>query len=71
MSIDLPTAVEEQLRGLAATQGRDVAVLVEEAVRQYLEATSITDVEAGEVADTQAALIPELPSIAAWKASRA
>jgi len=35
MSIELPIGVEEQLRGLAATQGRDVVELVEEAVRQY------------------------------------
>ena len=71
MSIELPIGVEEQLRGLAATQGRDVVELVEEAVRQYLEAVAITDVAADEVADAQAALIAELPTISDWKASRA
>lgn len=67
MSIDLPTAIEEQLRTLAATQGRDMTVLVEEAVRQYLAATSLTDVEANEVAEAQAALIAELPAMAEWQ----
>ena len=70
MSIELPIGVEEQLRGLAATQGRDVVELVEEAVRQYVEA-AITDVAADEVADAQAALIAELPAISDWKAGGA
>jgi predicted DNA-binding protein len=39
------TSVEEQLRNLAAKQGRDVRTLVEEAVRQYLESAAITDLE--------------------------
>lgn len=68
MSIELPIGVEEQLRGLAATQGRDVVELVEEALLQYLEAAAITDVAADEVADAQAALIAELPKISDWKA---
>ena len=71
MSIELPIGVEEQLRGLAATQGRDVVELVEEAVRQYLEAVAITDVAADEVADAQTALIAELPKISDWKAGGA
>ncbi|MGH8584973.1 MAG: hypothetical protein ACREWE_01885 [Gammaproteobacteria bacterium] len=71
MSIELPMGVEEQLRGLAATQGRDVVELVEEAVRLYLEAATITDVAADEVADAQAALIAELPNISDWKAGGA
>ncbi|MGQ0592560.1 MAG: hypothetical protein ACT4QB_07895 [Gammaproteobacteria bacterium] len=71
MSIELPIGVEEQLRGLAATQGRDVVELVEEAVRQYLEAAAITDVAVDEVADAQAGLIAELPKISDWKAGGA
>ncbi|MBI3248183.1 MAG: hypothetical protein HYZ50_16885 [Deltaproteobacteria bacterium] len=71
MSIELPIGVEEQLRSLAATQGRNVVALVEEAVRQYIEAAAITDVEADEVANAQAALIVELPNISDWKASGA
>jgi predicted transcriptional regulator len=71
VSIDLPGSVEEQLRTLAAKQGRDVRALVEEAIRQYLEATAITDVDADAVAETQAALLGELPRIPDWKAGDA
>ena len=67
MSIELPGTVEEQLRTLAETQGRDVRVLVEEAVRQYLDAAAITDLDASAVADAQAALIGELPRIPDWE----
>jgi len=49
MSIELPSSVEEQLRNLAAKQGRDVRTLVEEAVRQYLESAAITDLEPTQV----------------------
>ena len=61
MSIELPVTVEDQLRNLAAKQGRDVRTLVEEAVRQYLESAAITDLDATQVAETQAALLGELP----------
>ena len=40
-------------------------------IRQYLEATAITDVDANELAETQAALLGELPPIADWKAGDA
>ncbi len=43
----------------------------EEAVRQYLEAAAITDVDASEVAEAQAALLAELPHVTAWKAGEA
>jgi predicted transcriptional regulator len=36
MTIDLPSVVEDQLRDLAKKQNRDIAELVEDAVRQYL-----------------------------------
>jgi predicted transcriptional regulator len=68
VSIELSGSVEEQLRNLAARQGRDVAALVEDAVRQYLEAAAITDLEPSEVAEAQAALLGELPGVPAWKA---
>ena len=71
MSIELPGGVEEQLRTLAARQGRDVRALVEEAIRQYLEAAAITDVDADAVAEAQAALVGELPRIPDWKAGDA
>ena len=44
MTIDLPSVVEDQLRDLAKRQNRDIAELIEDAVRQYLEAAAITDV---------------------------
>jgi len=67
MGIELPVNVEEQLRNLAAKQGRDVRTLVEEAVRQYLESVAITDLDAAQVAETQSALLGELPDVSAWK----
>ncbi len=70
MSIELPVGVEEQLRTLAARQRRDVGVLVEEAVRQYLEVAAITDIDGDEVAETQDALLVELPDISDWKVGR-
>ena len=68
MSIELPGSVEEELRTLATRQGREVRALVEEAIRQYLEAAAITDVDANDVAEAQAALVSELPPIPDWKA---
>jgi len=68
MSIDLPTSVEEQLRRLATKQGRDVSALVHEALRHYIDRLAITDVDVSEIAETQAALVAELPPMAAWKA---
>jgi predicted DNA-binding protein len=71
VSIDLPGSVEEQLRALAAKQGRDVRVLVEEAIRLYIEGSAITDVDANALAETQTALLGELPQIPDWKAGGA
>ena len=71
MAIDLPGNVEEQLRNLAAKQGRDVPTLVEEAVRQYLDFTAITDLDASDVGDTQTALLDELATLPDWKADDA
>lgn len=71
MSIDLPGSVEEQLRSLAAKQGRELRTLVEEAIRQYLESAAITDLDASQVAEAQAALLGELPNIPEWKARNA
>jgi predicted transcriptional regulator len=71
VSIELSSSVEEQLRNLAARQGRDVRALVEDAVRQYLQAAAITDVEPSEVAEAQAALLGELRDVPGWKADEA
>lgn len=71
MSIELTESVEEQLRNLAAKQGRDVCALVEEAVRQYLESAAITDLEPTQVAEAQADLLGELPDVSDWKSDDA
>jgi hypothetical protein len=67
MAIDLPSVVEEQLRDLAKRQNRDIAELIEDAVRQYLEAAAITDVDPNQVAETQVQLLGELPPISKWE----
>ena len=71
MTIDLPSVVEEQLRDLAKRQNRDIAELIEDAVRQYLEAAAITDVDSNQLAETQAQLLSELPPISKWEADDA
>ena len=68
MRVEVPIGVEEQLRDLAARQGRQLETLVEEALRQYLEAAAITDVDASHVAEAQSEMLKELPDIPAWKA---
>ena len=68
VSIEPTGTVEEQLRNLAAKQGRDVRALVEEAIRQYLESAAITDLEPTQIAEAQAALLGELPNVPDWKA---
>jgi predicted transcriptional regulator len=67
VTIDLPSVVEKQLRDLAKKQNRDITELIEDAIRQYLEAAAITDVNPNQVAETQAKLLSELPSIAKWE----
>jgi predicted transcriptional regulator len=67
MTIDLPSVVEEQLRDLAKRQNRDVAELIEDTIRQYLEAAAITDLDPNQVAETQAKLLSELPPISKWE----
>lgn len=69
MTIELPAAIEKQLRSLA-TQGRDVDAVGEDAVRQYLRALAITDLEPDDVAETQAKLVAELPAVSDWKAGK-
>jgi predicted transcriptional regulator len=67
MTIDLPSVIEEQLRDLAKKQNRDIAELIEDAIRQYLEAAAITDLDPNQVAETQAKLLSELPPISKWE----
>jgi Ribbon-helix-helix protein, copG family len=70
MTIDLPSVVEKQLRDLAKRQNRDIAELIEDAVRQYLEAAGITDVDPNQVAETQVKLLSELPLSPSGKLTR-
>jgi len=71
VSIELPNGTEAKLRGLAAKQGREMRAVVEEAIRQYLETVAITDLDAADVAETQAAMLGELPRPVGWKAADA
>jgi|GEM_PF-2373245 len=61
MTIELPADVEEQLQALAASQGRGVAAVVEEALLSYLEAAAITDLDAAEVSEGQMNLLAQAP----------
>ena len=70
MTIDLPSVVEEQLCDLAKRQNRDIAELIEDAIRQYLEAAAITDLDPNQVAETQAKLLSELSPISSAKRGR-
>lgn len=67
MTVELPARVEQELRGLAVAQRRDMADILEDAIRLYLEASAITDLGSAEVAEAQAALIGELRGIDEWK----
>lgn len=60
MTVHLSDNLLESLRKLADAQGREMDVIVDEAVREYLVASSITDVTPEEIAATQLELIPEL-----------
>jgi len=70
MTIELKGSVEEQLRDLAVRQGRDIRVLVEEAVREYIVGASITDLGNSEVAETQVELLSELRGVPGWTDGR-
>lgn len=70
MRTDLGGAYEEQLRNLAAKQGREIGALLIEAVRKYLETATITDLTPEDVAQTQFALMRELGSLPAWEGGK-
>ncbi len=71
MTIELPASVERELRTLAVTQSRDIGEILEEAIRLYIEAAAITDLDAAAVAEAQVALVSELRDIDEWKDGRA
>jgi hypothetical protein len=70
MSVEISASTEKELRAMAVIQSRDLGDLVEEAVRQYLEAAAITDLDALSVGETQVALAGELRDVAAWQGGR-
>jgi hypothetical protein len=65
MVIQVDDQIEQELRRLAGHQGRALADVVEAALRSYIEAEAITDIESTDIAATQLALLSELPEIEA------
>jgi predicted transcriptional regulator len=64
MTIELPAGVEKELQYLAVVQHRHIGELVEEALRQYLEAAAISDLDSFAIGETQIKLAGELREIA-------
>lgn len=60
MTIELAGRLEREARELAARQGCAVDALVARAVRSYIDYAAITDLEPGDIAETQFALVSEL-----------
>jgi predicted transcriptional regulator len=60
MTVHLSDNLVASLQKLADVQGRDLSLIVDEAVREYLVASSITDLTPEQVAETQLRLTPEL-----------
>ena len=63
MVIQMNDQTEQELRRLAGRQGRALAEVVEAALRSYIEAEAMTDIESADVAATQSALVSELTGI--------
>ena len=63
MVIQMNDQTEQELRRLAGRQGRALAEVVEAALRSYIEAEAMTDIESADVAATQSALMSELTGI--------
>jgi predicted transcriptional regulator len=63
MTIELTASLEKELRHFAVMRSRDLGEIVEEAVRQYLEAAAITDLDSAQVGEAQVALAAELRGI--------
>lgn len=66
MTLEVPSTVEEELRKLAAQRGQEMHVVLEDAIRYYLQATSVTDVHGDDIAQTQMALATELQGVSPW-----
>ena len=65
MVIQVDERIEQELRRLAGYQGRALADVVEAALRSYIDAEAITDLEPSDIAAAQIALLSELTDIAA------
>lgn len=63
MVIQMDVQTEQELRRLAGRQGRALAEVVEAALRSYIEAESMTDIDSADVAATQSTLVAELTGI--------
>jgi len=61
MTVEFSAQVEKELHDLAERQGRKVQEIVEEAVREYLEAVAITDLASEEIEEAQVKLIGDEP----------
>lgn len=70
MTIDVSEQLEERLRRLAEQQGKALKTIIEEAIRQYLDAAAITDLQPADIAATQEKLARELTSLAPWSDPR-
>ena len=68
--ISLSDAVEKELLRVAGQSKRPLQVVVEEAVRQYLDGLAITDVEPADVSAAQITLAEELPDPSPWPAEQ-
>jgi len=66
MTIELPQAIETELRTVAEKQGRDVLAVIEDAVQQYLDGAAITDLDPADVADAQISVFGELSAPSDW-----
>lgn len=59
MTVDISQDLFEALRKQAQAEGREFAEIVNDAVREYLVAASITDVSAEQIGETQLAMTHE------------
>ena len=66
MTYQLPMTIEGELLRLAEQRHRGVEELVQEAIRQYLDAAAITDLEPADIAATQMHLATELSDAPEW-----
>lgn len=66
MTIDLSSQLESELHILAGQSGKNVEALVQEAIRQYLDAAAITDLQAEDVGTAQEALLGEMGRCEEW-----